>query len=456
MNEKLFCLDDTSGIEYSIHFDVRVPRLVGDPCPACGRRRAGWGGEPRRASVCGAEKKWPDVVCCYCLGSIGCAVSDRAADDLRNAGVTGMKLHLLELEDVPIKKPCPWKYWFIETLGRATYLPALPDGETQPECPRCGMWDADDVKVNGAYAERCPLRLLEWDGCDFVRGCYETTWRDMCSERVVDLARERQWTNVRFWMLPGHVCLRHAHPDWRDKLDIHLHRYYSGVDLEDLYAVPAETQRGASPETVGAQASGSGHEETCGEPHPFDDLADDGTACQGQVELAAGFGLCDLLVFPDGDDGPSDEQRELFDAFVAGQEEWLPELRRKLAAILRKASKQGEIALAEPLPARVRDFAAFSRWLGSPDVSIGEQEDEAGEAVELSYPILGTDHVALARVRPGAEFPEPRVTASVQPWDMTETGGKFVRNPDGSESIVFFKNRGVTLDDEGPVGDVQE
>jgi hypothetical protein len=306
-------------------------------------------------------------------------------------------------------------------------------------CNKCSVWKGHEFRKAGVPFPLNRLRKDSWHDEDFVWASYMDRDALLCSARVIDLACRKQWTNFDFRPFGNgyyEVHVKHRDPNWRSLLEERLRQIDAGIPAEPIVAHAA----------CAADASAESPSGT----HPFDNLDDDGTACQGKVDLAAGFGLCDLLVFPDGDDGPSDAQRELFDAFVASQEAWMPELLRQLAAILRKASRQAEIALSDPLPERVDNLATLSRWLKSPEVVIGEEGDEAGEAVELSYPIRGTDHVVRARVRSGSEPSTPRVSVFVQPWDMTETSGKIVRNPDGSESIVVFKNHGITLDDRMP------
>jgi hypothetical protein len=255
----------------------------------------------------------------------------------------------------------------------------------------------------------------------------------MCTERVVDLARDKGWTNAEFSLAGTPVKVEHWRPDWRERLDVDLKRYYGGVSWSDISEARAR-EREATVEVVVEP------EEAPAGDHPFDAITYDGYACQGWCRLDATFGGCCLVVYPDEDDGPSDEQRELFDAFVASEFRWLPLLQRKLPVAMRKAVADGRIALPEPVPPTVAEFSDLARWLQRSEVSVEAQQGKNEGLVGISYFVRGTDWTVRARIRPGADTPDQLVRVSVHPIDECEADGELVQTgPDQYELVVTPK-----------------
>lgn len=430
------------GVGYDVMFDVTLPHVALDPCPVCQRRRHGGGRMPCNATVSQAQRKWPDVLTCV-YGEM--AVSDRVAADMKEAGLTGLRFHAITLEGVPSKKACPWNYWLVECLGSAELAVVLPPGTEDPTCPRCGMWSQDRLTPNEDSGRYPPLRLKSWDGKDFVRAFELETVTDLCSERVVDLARERGWTNVDFRAAGTCVRVHLGISDWRVRLDRQLALYNAGASWEEVRAAVCGKPDISSARTPGSAAAqqpldtpaASADEVSPAAAHPFDDMVDDGYACQGLCHLDAGFGDCSLLVFPDGDDGPSDEQRELFDAFVASEARWLPLLQRKLPVALRKAVAEGRIALPEPVPPTVAGFSDLARWLEAPDVSVEAQEGKTEGLVGISYTIRGTDWTVQAHIRPDADTPGQLVRVSVHIIGECEADCELVQTGPNQHELVI-------------------
>lgn len=432
-------------IDYSVSVYMGTDFFESEPCPRCGLRRYGDIRPSLVATVNGAEKMWPDVVS---FGrSLGIAVSDRVMADLLDGGIKGMRFDELRLQGVPAKKPCPWKYWLVAATGDASFLPEPPEGVPQPACPKCGMWDLRHLAGTWPGCSSWPLRVSSWSGDDFVRGFHGTTWSIMCTGRVVELARNRGWTNAEFSPAGTSVAVEHLRPDWHERIAVDLKRYYGGMSLREISEARAR-ERETTVETA------TEPEESPASDHPFDDITYDGYACQGWCDLDAAFGGCCLVVYPDGDDGPSDEQRELFDEFVASSSRWLPHLQRKLPVALRKAVADGRIKLAEPVPPKVAEFSNLARWLQCSEVSVKAQEGKTEGLIEVSYSIRGTDWTVRARIRPGADTPGQLVRVSVHPIDECEADGELVQTgPDRYELVVTPKQeRDEGEEDSAPGG----
>jgi hypothetical protein len=270
----------------------------------------------------------------------------------------------------------------------------------------------------------------------------------MCSERIVDLARERLWTNVSFTWLNSGIQLPTHSLRWRERLSVQVAMYIAGADSTAIRNVPVPGSVAEKP-----AAGNEWEDEKGGGDHPFDDVVDDGYACQGRCQLEAGFGDCDLLVYPDGDDGPSDEQRELFDTFIASEARWLPLLQRKLTVALRKAVADGRIALAEPVPATVAEFSNIGRWIERPEVSVEAQEGKTEGLVGISYSIRGTDWTVNARIRPGDDSPDQLVRVSIHHIGECEADGELVQTgPDQYELVVIPKQEQDEGEEEATPG----
>jgi hypothetical protein len=244
------------------------------------------------------------------------------------------------------------------------------------------------------------------------------------------MARNREWTNAEFSPAGTSVALDHEHPDWRERISVDLERYYGGMSVRDIYEARVREYEA----TVGTATES---EESPASDHPFDAITYDGYACQGWCRLDATFGGCCLVVYPDDDDGPSDEQRELFDAFVASEDRWLPLLQRKLPVALRKAVADGRIALSEPVPPTVAEFSDLARWLQRSEVSVEAQEGKTEGLVGISYTIRGTDWTVRARIRPGADSPDQLVRVSVHHIDECEADGELVQTGPNQHELVI-------------------
>lgn len=359
------------------------------------------------------DSRWPDFLDCMVDGAL---VSECVADDLRASGIEGFRLVPIELrysKDVPPETRAPWRYWGLQAAATVAFDPVLTEWDVERMvCKRCGRWTTRLAPPVGPQNRRIVLRDEEWNGADFAWADVDEGTVPVCSERIVDMAREQGWTNCAFTAMLGihAILVEHAFADWRDRLSARLAEFDfwnpSPVTASVYRQPPFLTEQESPPPSVTDPGAETPPE------HPFDDLCDDGFASQGLCQLRAGFGTCGLLVFSDGEEETSGEQRALFDQFVASEERWLPVLQRKMAAILREAIAVANLTKLDPLPVNIPEYQELSRWLNVPDVSISAQDGTADGIVEISYAIRGTDFTVCALVRPDAKASDELVRVS--------------------------------------------
>ena len=198
-------------------------------CPICGLNigREGYTSTmlPRFARIefWRRKKECPDVF--YTTTTAGCyLVSDRVVNDLRTAGITEFKTHLVPFQDVPEKRMPPWQYWLFEPFrGTVRYRPIMDENYREEDrvlCPYCQHMKPHRFGYYLASRPRYEIvkdSIVDYDMVWVLKNCFTAIG---FSERVVDLAREKKWTNAWFEPFENEVRVFHEDPNWRERLVI--------------------------------------------------------------------------------------------------------------------------------------------------------------------------------------------------------------------------------------------
>jgi hypothetical protein len=189
----LFKLEGVSekSIGTTVFFGLRSQQ---EKCPTCGSGMVGrkdWDGAS--AHIIGPEA---DSYNDY-LGGFQSVISERMLRDLEERGMTGFVAHRLPIEAVESPKlkrqPMP-NYFILEVVGRVDIDRARFDEFDGNLCPTCHKWTP---RKGGKYrwGDKTRIPVLDtWDGSDFVMTRNIESGSRYCSRRVLDLAREKQWS----------------------------------------------------------------------------------------------------------------------------------------------------------------------------------------------------------------------------------------------------------------------
>ena len=131
------------------------------------------------------------------LGGFQSVISERMLRDLEEHRMTGFVAHRLPIEAVESRKlkqlPMP-TYFLLEVVGLVDIDRARFDEFDGNLCPTCHKWTP---RKGGKYrwGDKTRLPVLDtWDGSDFVMTRNIESGMRYCSRRVLDLAREKQWS----------------------------------------------------------------------------------------------------------------------------------------------------------------------------------------------------------------------------------------------------------------------
>jgi len=167
------------------------------------------------------KRKWPDIL--KISAATKCLVNDQVVQDLHNAGIKNFKTHPVRLDEVPEKKKPQWNYWLIEPLHREVrYVPIMDDyKEKDLLCTHCGLLDLDKFFIIGGRPEpRFILNEKTATHHDIVWVVKKREYDIGFSERIVDLAHEKKWTNAMFVSMENKINVYPEHQDWRERLKI--------------------------------------------------------------------------------------------------------------------------------------------------------------------------------------------------------------------------------------------
>ena len=229
MNNVFYRISSGNFGGYSVNYNVSSPTRYQGKCSTCGKEKSSIDYDHPHIEMDRAPKKWPDIINFH-FGLIHC-VSDKVADDMKSAGITGYKLHPVEIQNVPTNTQPPFRYWILEPLGCAK-LVAQSGADIQSFfCPECGDYDG-----HALYQKNDELKLVtvSCDDMDWAKEKFQLNGA-RCSERVIDLACQKGWTNFKFQISRpklGEVTVPHEHSDWRERVE----REFDLINLE-LYGM---------------------------------------------------------------------------------------------------------------------------------------------------------------------------------------------------------------------------
>src|SRR4030095_16835893 len=197
----------------TVYFDEKGANR--SKCPVCGTIVTYREGYEGATAVCEGESftEWTDQI-----GEFQLVVSECVVSDLREAEMTGFVAHPLAItrvESPKLRALAIPKYYVIEVTGRADMNRKHFDGGDGLLCEKCGVWrprPGGEVK----FGDKITIPLLEtWDGSDFIMYQNIRYGGVYCTPRVVELARIKRWTGIRFRTLaPRLPPVNLEDPDW--------------------------------------------------------------------------------------------------------------------------------------------------------------------------------------------------------------------------------------------------
>jgi len=182
---------DNSGTLWAMRLDVPAePDPVRKPCSICGARPMRYHGMGRAQRVQG--KYWADIF--GAATGPGRLYSERVVKGLRSIGATGFVEEPAIIESVTSRElfdDSGPDYYYLTITGEIS-IDWKRSGLNEP-CPVCGAPRSAQIK--------CPEKLYplyeSWDGSDLFYG--RPFGGPFCTYRVLMLARERRWTNFKFY-----------------------------------------------------------------------------------------------------------------------------------------------------------------------------------------------------------------------------------------------------------------
>ena len=188
-------------------------------CPVCGMTRYNEIIYERTTGIDFPQKKWPDVLACTL--TITNAISDYVLHDMRENRIGGFEVFKLNITNIPENKPKPFDYWLISPTTTLQYELVLPPNYEKYGCLNCGMWKS--------YEKGMPLPKLQISDekikdVDWAFAYYGSgSGYVLCSERVVDLACAKKWTNCGFVIFGDpdlwDIKIQYEKSNWREILE---------------------------------------------------------------------------------------------------------------------------------------------------------------------------------------------------------------------------------------------
>jgi hypothetical protein len=183
-------------------------------CPVCGQGNVGrenW--EQAKVDLISKDAE----IYSDWIGGLETLINRKVWDDLKSAGIKGYEAHpvtILDIESPILKKKETPEYFILEPLGRVDLDRNIFDEFDGDLCEFCHKWTP---RKGGKYrfGEKMTVPVLEtWDGLDLVKTNNIKSGRSYCSQRIIDLAHERQWTGFSARGCTGHLQVNHMSLSW--------------------------------------------------------------------------------------------------------------------------------------------------------------------------------------------------------------------------------------------------
>lgn len=158
------------------------------------------------------------------VGGLETLISRVVYDDMKQAGISGFRAHPVPIDIVrsdKLREQVAPDYFALEVLGEVDIDRQLFDEYDGNLCDTCGRWSPKNGGKYG-FGEKNTIPILEtWDGSDLVKVNNIKSTYLYCSRRVIDLARERNWTgfSARIFGGAGSVVVNHKSPTWLEEFE---------------------------------------------------------------------------------------------------------------------------------------------------------------------------------------------------------------------------------------------
>lgn len=169
--------------------------LTSSTCPQCGSVQ--YSLEGAFDIVIDEGSKYPDV--------LGCAeypfliVSEAVVSDWQKAGISSFHTYPVGIADVQARKlrgVAPPHYLRVEIDGRCQIDLEASGAHVTERCSVCGHVTIEPPMFPGFH-----MAADSWDGAPLFRDPELFPRVNFCTRKVVELARSRQWTNIRFELI---------------------------------------------------------------------------------------------------------------------------------------------------------------------------------------------------------------------------------------------------------------